>query len=217
MPSLAEFLAPLSMPSDSLPVTEQNVYEWGNQWLMSTFTTTVVAMYWSRVTTLFGPDSFNDNGTFPPWNNEVNYTVSDILLSNRQTMHPSWALYVVVGIQPGLLSVIFIASFVLSYFSAVDGNNFGIIAVLAGVRTETLKLFEGVSFSGTLKKPVGIRIDTLTTRKDKEPRIEYLFYDDGGPPKPSRTATLRDRFVPSRSDTRRNTGYQQVELQAKVL
>ena len=168
------------------------------------------------MTALFGPDSFDDNGTFPPWNNEVNCTVSDTLLSNKQTMHPSWALYVVLGVQPVLISAIFIASFVLSYFSAVDGNNFGIIAVLAGVRTETLKLFEGASFSGTLKKPVGIRFDTLTTRKDEEPKIEYTFYDNGGP-KPSRSATLRDRFVPSRFDTRRNTGYQQVELQAKVL
>ena len=217
MPSLAEFLAPLSMPSDALPATEQNVYEWGNQWLMSTFATTVAAMYWSRVTALFGPDSFNDNGTFPLWNDEVNYTVSDTLLSNRQTMRPSWALYVVLGVQPVLISAIFIASFVLSYFSAVDGNNFGIIAVLAGVRTETLKLFEGASFSGTLTKPVGIRIDTLTTRKEKEPRVEYSFYNDDGPPKPSRTATLRDRFVASRFDTSRNTGYQQVELQSKVF
>ena len=132
-------------------------------------------------------------------------------------MHPSWALYVVLGIQPVLISVIFIASFVLSYFSAINSNNFDIIAVLAGVRTETLKLFEGASFSGALKKPVGIRFDTLTTRKDEEPKIEYSFYDDGGPSKPSRSATLRDRFVPSRFDTRRITGYQQVELQAKVL
>ena len=122
-----------------------------------------------------------------------------------------------LGVQPVLINVIFIVIFVLGYFSAVDGNNFGIIAVLAGVRTETLKLFEGASFSGTLEKPVGIRIDTLTTRKEKELRIEYSFYDDGGPPKLLRTATLRDRFVPSRFDTRRNTGYQQVELQAKVL
>ena len=66
MPSLVEYLAPLSTPSDALPATEQNVYEWGNHWLMSTFTTTVAAMYWSRVTALFGPDSFNDNGTLPP-------------------------------------------------------------------------------------------------------------------------------------------------------
>lgn len=174
-------------------------------------------MYWSRVTALFGPDSVNNNDTFPPWNDEVNYTVSDTLLSNRQTMHPSWALYVVLGVQPVLISIIFIASFVLSYFSAVDGNNFDIIAILAGVRTETLKLFEGASFSGTLKKPVGIRIDTLTTRKEKEPRIEYSCHDDGRPTKPSRTATLRERLVPSRFDTRRNTGYQQVELQAKVF
>ena len=80
-------------------------------------------------------------------------------------MHRSWALYVVLGVQPVLISVILIASFVLSYFSAVDGYNFSIIAILAGVRTETLKLFEGASFSGTLKKPVGIRIDNLTTKK----------------------------------------------------
>ena len=89
MPSLAEYLVPLSTLSNVVPATEQNVYERGNQWLMSIFTTTVAAMYWSRVTALFGPDSFNHSGTFPPWNNEVNYTVSDILLSNRQTMHPS--------------------------------------------------------------------------------------------------------------------------------
>ena len=163
-------------------------------------------MYWSRVTALFGPDSFNDNDTFPSWNNKVNYTVSDTLLSNRQTMHPYWTLYAVLGVQPVLISVIFTASFVLGYFSAINGSNFGIIAVLAGVRTETLKLFEGTSFSGTLEKPLGLRIDTLTTTgREKEPWIEYSFYDDGGPPKPSRTAPLRDRFVPSRFDVRGNT------------
>ena len=89
---------------------------------MSTFTATVAAMYWSRVTALFGPDSFDDSGTFPLWNDEVKYTISDTLLSNRPTMYPSWALYVVLGVQPVLISVIFIASFVLGYFSAVDGN-----------------------------------------------------------------------------------------------
>ena len=140
MPSLAEFLAPLSMPSDALPATEQNVYESGNQWLMSTFTTAVAAMYWSRVTALSGPDSFNNDGTFPRWINEVSYTVFDTLLSTMQTMHPSWALYAVLGVQPVLISVIFIASFVLSSFSAINSSNFGIIAVLTEVRTETLKL-----------------------------------------------------------------------------
>ena len=53
--------------------------------------------------------------------------------------------------------------------------------------------------------------------KEKGPGIEYSFYDDGGPPKLSGTATLQDRFVPLRFDTRRNTRYQQVELQAKVF
>ena len=87
MPILAEYLAPLSIPSDAV-VTEQNIYEWGNQWLMSTFTTTVTGMYWSRLTALFGPDNFN-NVTISAQNNEVSYTVPDTLLSNRQTMNSS--------------------------------------------------------------------------------------------------------------------------------
>lgn len=170
MPSLAEYLALLSRPIDA-PKAEQDVYEWGNQWLMSTFTTTVAGMYWSRMTALFGPDSFT-NGTIPTWNDEVNYTVPDTLLSNRQTMDPSWALYVVLAVQPVLISFIFAPDFILGYFSAVDGGNFGIIAILAGGRTETLKLFDGASFSGALKKPVGMRIDTVTARHEKEPQAE---------------------------------------------
>ena len=83
MPSLAEYLAPLSMPRNAT-ATEQDVYERGNQWLMSTFATTVAAMYWSRVTALFGPDNYN--GTLPVWNDEVNYTIPDTLLSNRPIM-----------------------------------------------------------------------------------------------------------------------------------
>lgn len=210
MPSLAEYLAPLSTPINDT-ATEQNVYEWSNQWLMSTFTNTVAGMYWSRLTALYGPDSYI-NGTTLAWNDEVNYTIPDTLLSNRQTMNPSWALYAVLAVQPVLISLILIASFILSYFSAVDGSNFGIIAILAGVRTETLKLFDGASFSGTLKKPVGIQIDTVTTRHEKKPQTEYFFYDDGTSPKPSITATLQKHFIPSRFGTRKSTGYHKVDM-----
>ena len=209
MPILAEYLAPLSTPSDAV-ATEQNVYEWGNQWLMSTFTTTVAGMYWSRLTALFGPDNFN-NGTISAQNNEVSYTIPDTLLSNRQTMNPSWALYVVLAVQPAVVTLIFIASFVLSYFSLVDGGSFGIIAILAGVRTDTLKLFEGASFSGMLEKPVNIQIDTITTGHRNKPQIEYAFHDDGIPPQPSTTAALRHHFLPSHFGTRKNTGYHKVD------
>lgn len=209
MPSLAEYLAPLSTPIDA-PEAEQNVYEWRNPWLMSTFTTTVAAMYWSRATARFGPDNYN--GILPAYKDEINYTIPDTLLSNRQTMDPSRALYIVLGVQPVLISLIFIASFVLSYFSAVDGGNFGIIALLAGVRTETLKLFDGASYSGTLKKPIGVRIDRVSLREEKEPRIEYSFYDQGSSLKPSTTANLRHRFVPSRFNTRKNTRYHKVDM-----
>ena len=166
-------------------------------------------MYWSRTTVLFGPDSYDNqhykNVTPPWWNDEVNYTAPDTLLSNRQTLNPSWALYVVLATQPILLSLALLASFIVRHFSNLDASNFGIVAVLAGVRPESLKLFDGASVSGTLTRPVGVRIDpipptTTESAKQQPPRIEYSFFrddDDDGcrPQKPSTiTTTLRHRF-----------------------
>ena len=206
-PSLVEYLAPLSPPGWA---TTEQVYKWEDTSVMPTFTTCVAAMYWSRMTVLFGPDSYVNQDyhvTLPAWNDEVNYTAPEILLSNRRTMHPSWALYAVLATQPILITLILMASFVLSHFSAVDGSTFGIIAILAGVRTETLKLLEGASFSGTLKKPVSVQITKITTESEKQPQIEYHFYDDDSLPKPSFTATLRNRFK-----ARKNMGYDQIEM-----
>ena len=205
MPSLVEYLAPLSPP---VWATTEQVYMWENKAVMPTLTTSVAAMYWSRMTVLFGPDSYDNqhyNVTPPAWNDEVNYITPDTLLSNRQTIDPSWALYVVLVTQPILITLILVTSFVLSYFSIVDGSNFGIVAILAGVRTDTLKILEGASFSGTLQKPVGVQISRTTAESEKEPRIEYRFYDDGSAPKSSFTATLRNRF-----NARKKVGYHQI-------
>ena len=207
-PSLVEYLAPLSPAI--WDTTVQGVYHSENPWLMPTFTTTVAAMYWLRITVLFGPDSYSNqryNTTPPAWNDEVNYTTPDTLLSNRRTMSPSWALYAVLIFQPILISLIFVTSFVLSQFSAVDGGSFGIIAILAGVRTETLKLLDGASFSGTLTKPVSVQIDEVTKNSEEQPQIEYSFYDDGNSPKPSFIATLRKRFA-----NRNNIDYHQINM-----
>ena len=206
MPSLVEYLAPFSPPSWN---ASAQVYRLEDTSLMPTFTTSVAAMYWSRMTVLFGPDSYDNQDyhtPLPAWNDEVNYTVSDTLLSNRQTMNPSWALYALLVIQPLLTTLIFVATFVLGHFSAVHGTNFGIISILAGVRTETLKIFEGASFSGTLQKPVTVQISEITTRSEKQPQIEYYFYDDGSLPQPSFTETLRNRFI-----TRKTTGYHKIK------
>ena len=206
MPTLVEYLAPLSSTIGEL---SDQVYDWDNAWLIPTFTTSIAAMYWSRITVFFGPDNY-DNGDYdthpPAWNDQVNYTTPNTtLLSHRQTMHPSWALFVVLAIQPILSSLLLVASFVLSHFSAVDGSNFGMIAILAGVRPHTLKLLEGASFSGTLEKPVSVKIHGTTAEIEEQPRIEYSFYDDRGFPRHSFTADLRDRF-----NTRKTTGYHHI-------
>ena len=58
-------------------------------------------------------------------------SILDTLLKRRQPSDPSCALYVVLAIQPIVVSLIVVASFVLSHSSAVSGSIFDIIAVLA--------------------------------------------------------------------------------------
>ncbi|MCJ1460318.1 hypothetical protein MMC28_010697 [Mycoblastus sanguinarius] len=218
LPILVELLAPFSTSSSASP-SDQDVYNWDNQWLVPTFTTVVAAMYWSRATALIGFDNsayYNDD---PAILNEVYYQLPDTLLSTRQTMNVSWTLYFVLVIQPVLVTLVFLASLILSFSPAskVDGGNFGIIAILAGVQKDTLKLFDGASFSGVLKKPVRMDIrhgsKLMATERDKGPQYEYFFEDDGKS-YGSLTAALRRRLLPSsqpfRSANKQTGSYMQL-------
>ena len=205
MPSLAEYLAPLPTPS-SAAATEQNVYEWGNQWLMSTFTTTVAGMYWSRLTALLGPDSYV-NGTIPAYNDKVNYTIPDTLPSNRQTMNPSWALYVVLGVQPVLISLIFIASFVLSYFSHLRYHRHPCRSANGDFKALRWGVVLGYAQEARGRTD---RQDYDETRERTTDRVRFLRR--WHPPEPSATASWRHHFMPSRFDTRKNTGYHKVDV-----
>ena len=124
MPTLADFLGTFANKRST------------SSWLLPTFTTTVAGMYWSRIISLQGYHSLDHPGT--PSDPTLYYPVTDSIVSTRITMDPSWFLYLVLAIQPLLTILFFITALTFSH-TPLDGG-FGITAILAGVRAESLKM-----------------------------------------------------------------------------
>ena len=159
-----------------------------SHWLLPTFTTAVASMYWSRATAMNGyhpdlgniPQYYSDPGTFNTTSqlNQVYYAVDDRLVSIHRTMNTSRLLYFAFALQPILTSIIFVASAWMKRTPIVRG--FGLVAILAGVRKETLKLLEGASYSGELKKPLTIEIaaaKSVSAGGRTYPKNEYILRD----------------------------------------
>ena len=66
-------------------------------------------------------------------------------------------------------------------YSTPLNRGFGMVAILAGVRTKTLQLLRGASFSGELKESLRVKItvqDYVTDKGHTIPRNEYILGDD---------------------------------------
>ena len=177
--NLIEFLAPLG----TRPEDKSAVYNPDIPALIPIFTTVVAGMYWSRFTALMGfdnPDMFNT--TTQKIRNEIHYHLQDSLISIKQTLRPDLGLYLVLAIFPICATFVLCANMVLSFFSHVDGGNFGIIALLAGVQQDSLKILEGASFSGALRKPVHMQIRPMKSVSNgagrEIPQNQYILFVD---------------------------------------
>ena len=183
----------------------------GSQWLMPTFTTVIAAMYWSRITALngyyaWGPDKTVDYSDTNPNNTKrtMYYHVDDEIVSTKPTMDPSWLLYLVLAIQPVLTAAAFLVT--LFFHRTPMNRGFSMIAVMAGVKHESLHILKGASFSGQLSKPVKLKIevdDAVTTDgKRGPPKIDYII--DGEGPNDSLSGSSGFRmpfFRPQRTGT----------------
>lgn len=174
IPMLMEYLGPFSDLRNA------------SHWLLPTFTTAVAGMYWSRATAMNGyhpdqkklPEYYSDPGTFNTTRelDQVYYAVDDQLVSIRRTMNTSWLLYFTFALQPILTTILLIASACMRC-TPID-RGFGIVALLAGVRKETLKLLEGASYSGELKEPLTVDIvvaKSVSASGCTHPRNEYIL------------------------------------------
>ena len=150
MTSLSEYLGPFTEESRK-----------NSPWFMPASCTVFASMYWSRITafnvkTLWGDETTTDGApsTGSSLPADLGYYVSDIVVSSRRTMNSSLLLYVVFAIFPILTALLFTCELLLSNIPL--GSGFGMIALLAGVRKDTLQILKGASRSGKLKKPVRI-------------------------------------------------------------
>ncbi len=171
IPSFVEYLGSFSA------ARQQSV------WLIPTFTTVVNGVFWSRVLSLDYIDGCGPNKSIPSDSKilltDLCYHIDDYVLATRPAMNTSPWLFIALSIQPALTIIFLVAS--LSMYSTPLDEGFGMVALLAGVRTKTLKLLQGASFSGELKKPlrVGIAVqDYVTDEGHIIPRNEYILGDD---------------------------------------
>ena len=119
--------------------------------------------------------------------------LSDLVVSSKVTMNPSWLLYLVLAIQPALTIAAYLSA---RFFSRTPlDSGFGIVAILAGVRKETLRLLSGASMSGHVSKPVRMQITVedhpITTGQPAPPGVEYIL--DGQEANESLSHSLRSR------------------------
>lgn len=92
-------------------------------------------------------------------------------------MDPSSILYLVLSFQPALAVTLFLAA--LTFYQTPMDGGFSMIAVLSGVRKESLKLLEGASLSGRLSRPVRMEIvvrgPLAVAGMSEPPEIEYVL------------------------------------------
>lgn len=166
-----------------------------SHWKVPSFVTVIAGMYWSRVSKMIGPQT--DVHHREQYSPEVYYHVQDRLVSERPVMNTSFWLFLILAVFPVLTTLAFLGCLFL-YNVPLDGGSFGTVALLAGVRPDSLALLDGASLSGKLKRRIRVKIDVhkpfpFEEGLNGEPQVEYILADgvhDGGG-----ASTLRRRNV----------------------
>ena len=188
--SLSEYLGPFTEESRK-----------NSLWFMPASCTVVASMYWSRVTTfnvktLWGDSTTTDGApsTGRSLPADLGYYVSDIVVSSRRTMDPSLLLYAVFAVFPVLTALLFTCGLLLRNLPIDSG--FGMIALLAGVRKETLQTLKGASTSGKLKSPIRVSIivhDVSAAAKGlNDQRNEYILSEHQNTSAPLSSPKFKD-------------------------
>ncbi|KAI4214287.1 MAG: hypothetical protein LQ351_003040 [Letrouitia transgressa] len=159
-------------------------------WKVPTFTTVIASMYWSRLSKRRTQTKSN----LEKWDEYDFYIVQDHLVSERRVMNTSPWLLVVLAFFPVLTTFAF-AGCIILHKVPIDGQRFGIVALLAGVKHDTLKLLDGASLSGDLKRRVGVRFERKTGQQ-----IEYSLTDGQATPSGQWKIFGGSRYSPVKSE-----------------
>ena len=164
-------------------------------WLLPTFTTVLAGALWSRIVALnsYFTRKPNETADDTPLQQSFHYLVQDTATSVRPTMNAPLPLYITLMVQPAL-TIAFLIGCVWQRRTPID-KGFGLIALLSGVRVETLKLLGGASVSGKLTGPVRVQISARRTQRNEnqgDTQNEYILED----PKIEDTSSQKGHVLP---------------------
>ncbi|ERF70238.1 hypothetical protein EPUS_00426 [Endocarpon pusillum Z07020] len=162
MPSLIEYLGGFGMHRNE------------SRWLVPSFSTVIAGVFWSRVTRMQGRYGRVGNPQ-AVLQSDVYYHCNDEGIKVKQTMSTSPWLFVTLIVLPFLTLLLLLAS--VAMFHTPLGEGFGLITVLAGVCKDTLRLVNGASLSGELKRR--LRVKFIVHKDGGHPRVEYVLGDEG--------------------------------------
>ena len=182
MSSLVELVGPFGGSRDQ------------SKWLKRSMATATAAMVWSRITILDSAENIVQSDPMPLQVSQrtletgenltyedvgLIYHVNDTVLYIRPTLYKSALLYFVLGLQPFLMVLMSVAIILLHHVPV--GKGFGLISILSGISTESLKSLSGASLSGELTRAVPLEI--IPVQNNGQSAIQYSAKDPHSTPR----------------------------------
>ncbi|CAK1356877.1 uncharacterized protein RHO25_008953 [Cercospora beticola] len=144
-------------------------------------TAVVASMKWSLITVVNDPSrpgwDTNWDGIYA--NTGLKYTARPKIVSSKLTLQRSYLILLLFAVQP-TMTLAMIAGSMMPRKVPV-GKGFGIIAVLAGVRPESLGILKGAGFSGEVTEPIQLNIH-IVEDESRSAKIVYTLSDQGPGP-----------------------------------
>ncbi|OAL51404.1 hypothetical protein IQ07DRAFT_631275 [Pyrenochaeta sp. DS3sAY3a] len=156
----------VSKPGEDVPAMKYSYYA-----------TAVAISFWARPLTQQSDTRKYKDTKYPP--------MDEVLVSIRPTLRASWVLYLIISIQPiiGIMGIV--AGFLLRRTPV--STEFGLMALLAGVKRSSLDVLRGAAFSGKITKPVwlliGVKYDgkqTAYESSESESLVQTAKSDNTG-------------------------------------
>lgn len=107
------------------------------------------------------------------------YSSDETLKFEVAALKDSWGLYLVLIVQPALTIIAFCMAVFM--FSTPISRTFGLVSIMAGADRKSLDLLSGATFSGELRRKVGLKIRVLpsTSEDDGTEQVGKIEYQVG--------------------------------------
>ncbi|KAK5952429.1 hypothetical protein OHC33_006472 [Knufia fluminis] len=130
---------------------------------LTTDTTFVAVMVWSRLVHLAGPNSVDYNTAIT---GSLAYTIPSIVSVQTFTMRQTWEIACIMLVYP-IIMLVYFALKVMVFHGNPAVNGVGIVSMLAAVNPAGLNLMKGAGYSGELDREITASFSTVPVFDDE--------------------------------------------------